>query len=140
MNRTKLTEYVALKREKAQVEARLRVINGELSSLEEQLLDQFADDGITKVGTDDGATVFIHSQLWASPKEDEREALVAALRENGLEDYTTINHQSFSGFVRELVREAGAEKDDEIDMEAVAPGWGKHVKVARKVSLNVRNG
>lgn len=140
MNRGKLHEYVALKREKAQLEARLRVVNGEMADLEQMLLDQFADDGVSSVKTEDGATVFVHSQLWAGAKEDEREELVAALRANGLEDYTTINHQSFSSLVRELVRSAGREKDEEIDMEAVAPGWGKHAKVARKTSLNVRNG
>ena len=136
MNMTKLGEYVALKRRKKVLDAELRSVNRDIEGLQESLLDQFADAGVNKMGLDGGVTVYVHPQLWANAKEDERDLLVAALREADLAEYTTVNTQSLSGLVRELAKQAGIEKDDEIDMSKVAP-WGEHVKVTRKMTLNV---
>lgn len=151
VNTTKLAELVEKKREKQSLDAAASKLSKEIVSLEAQLLEQFADTGVTKM-TINGATVYRRSQLWAAMKEGETDALVAALREGEFASQTTINHSSFSSLVRELLEqwEVANNKDhaDMLDLiregafdwEQVCPGWGQYISVTERVTLNKLEG
>ena len=83
----------------------------------------------------------IHGQLWAGPKEDAKAYLIEALRLMDRPDLITLNYQSLSAEVREVVEAAGIDPfSDEIDISAAAPGWGQYVEVSRKTQLNMTKG
>jgi hypothetical protein len=107
MNTAELKEFVALEDEKADIKARLRAIESRLGELDESLTKQFLDDGIQSTRID-GRTVYLHRDIYASAKDGDKEAVVAALKACDLGQYVKedYNANSLKAYVREMVREA----------------------------------
>ena len=107
MNTADLKEFVALEKEKAQLNGRLKVINQRLEVLDGAITEEFVKDGIQSMRVD-GRTVYLHRDIYASPKDGERAAVVEALKECDLSQYIKedYNANSLTAFVREMVREA----------------------------------
>jgi hypothetical protein len=107
VNTADLKEFVALEKEKAQLNGRLKVINQRLEVLDGAITEDFVKDGIQSMRVD-GRTVYLHRDIYASPKDGERAAVVEALKECDLSQYIKedYNANSLTAFVREMVREA----------------------------------
>jgi hypothetical protein len=107
VNTADLKEFVALEKEKAQLNGRLKVINQRLEVLDGAITEEFVKDGIQSMRVD-GRTVYLHRDIYASPKDGERAAVVEALKECDLSQYIKedYNANSLTAFVREMVREA----------------------------------
>jgi hypothetical protein len=142
----KVREYVALKVAKRKLDAQLSAVNGQLAALQEMLLDQFADGGVSQTKLEDGTTLYINPQVRAKIKEGHQEALVDALRASGLKEFISVNTNSISSLVRDTLKLAGVMGDgidtkmidfDEVDFAKVAPEWGEHVQVGCAMTLNV---
>lgn len=96
-----------------------------------------------------GRTVFIAHQFWAGNAEGtETNAIVNELKDLGLEEYVSYNHQSFSSYVREtakshpeLVNNMGELIATPEEIIAVLPGkLGELCKVTDKIDLKIRKG
>lgn len=142
MDTKKIKEFVKLNQRKKDLESEAKSVGAEMRKLETELLEQFAEDGVSNINLD-GVTVYTHSQLWAGAKDGDYERACEALREEGLGDYVQerFNANSISAWVREYVRELQEEKPD-LDTEDAStwlPGRLKDtISVAEKFGLRMR--
>jgi len=127
MNMEQLKEFVCLENRKRDLDAELKGVKAKLDELEEALVPQFIEAGLTKA-TVDGRTVSLAQEIYASPL-DGRERVVEALKASELAQYVSENYNtnSLSAFVREVARDvaAQAEREDRIftedDVRAALP-------------------
>jgi hypothetical protein len=107
VNTPDLKEFVALEDEKADLKTRLKAIENRLGELDTTLTEQFLADGIQSTRID-GRTVYLHRDLYASAKDGDKEAVVAALKSCELGQYVKedYNANSLKAYVREMVRNA----------------------------------
>lgn len=128
MNSDKLQLYIELTKKKRKLEAELDSIKESISTLQEDLLDQFGDEGINSIKSN-GATVYIKRELWASPNHDYASAC-EALRQAGLEHFVQerFNHNTVSAYFRDLDREG----------EAIPESLKEAFKLNEKFSLQIR--
>lgn len=136
MNTANLKEFVALEDEKAAIKTRLKTIENRLGELDESLTNEFLEDGIqsTKI---DGRTVYLHRDLYASAKEGDKEAVVAALKQCDLGQYVKedYNANSLKAYVREMVH--AAEEQARVDgrvLENPADAIPEHLAVTLNIS------
>lgn len=103
LDTARLNRLVELDRERRQLENRIKEINSERGRLEEKILDEMQHAGVQNMNIG-GATVYLHRQLWARPRDGNKQAVIAALHEAGLDEYVseTFSTQSLSAYVREL--------------------------------------
>lgn len=101
-----MREFVALEKERRDLEDRLKHIKARRDDLEQILLGAFEESQIQSMKID-GLTVYIHRQLWARPKGGDYDLAVRALREVGWDDLVEIkcNTHRVSSQVREMDRE-----------------------------------
>ena len=122
--------FAALYREKLELQDRLNVVTKQLSSMQDGMLEYFAETGQSKATIDD-LTLFIHEQLWANTKEGStpEEACEAMVR-NGMESFVAprFNTQTLSSYAREL-----AAKGKAFPTEVL-----KHIEVKPKVEIRAR--
>jgi hypothetical protein len=92
-----------MSRLKADLEAELESTKKRLDEIEPELMQQMTCDGVQRVNAH-GRTVYIHRQLWAKPKDGDKNAVCEALRGCGLGQYVseTFNTNSLSAYIREL--------------------------------------
>jgi hypothetical protein len=98
-----------------------------------------------KVG---GMTIYVSRTIWAGKAEDTTaQEVVKALLKLNLGHIANINHQSISGYVRSLAKEAGlVNKEGQITAtceqirDLLAPKLKKLIKVTDTVGLNIRKG
>lgn len=108
INSGKVKQYAELTSKKREVQKMLDDLNGTLAKLEEELLEEYTDEGVSslKVDTSEGRfTVFPRRELWAGREEGvDNDAACAALRAAGLDDLceTKFNTQKLSAVVREM--------------------------------------
>lgn len=111
MNAALLEEFVSLKAEKAELEAKAKAIGSHLVTLERTILDDFATEGVSSVklngsqtGRPDNVLVYLHRSLHASPKEGNHERACHALEMVGMNQLLErkFNVQSVSAYIREL--------------------------------------
>lgn len=94
-------EFIELSKRKKKLTDELNEVQSRLGALDVLILEEFSQNG-TQAVIRNGMTVYLHSQLWAKKKEGVSNAqAVKALEEAGLEDYTSLNHQSLSALLRE---------------------------------------
>ena len=108
--KTALHRYWDLTRDRQMLEAKLEEIKARLTETQQEILDQFARDGVSSVKVTDGnedATIYLHKQMWARPKDGDYVATCFALRRNGLSSFVkeTVNLQTLSAYVREQEKE-----------------------------------
>lgn len=129
-NRT-LKRYVRLDTERKELETKIARVKDKQKECEETLKRQFEKAGVQSVKVD-GNSVYIMRQLWASAKDGDRQAVCAALKKGGMEDYVAenFNTQSLSAYVREL---------DGLG-DPLPDGLKECVQVVEKFSIRVRKG
>ena len=66
-----------LEARKKALNAELKEVNSEIASVSDMILESFAEEGVSSVKLDDGATVYQHQQLRATVKAADWEAEVA---------------------------------------------------------------
>lgn len=104
----KLTRYVTLEKERRDLEARLEQVGEETKTLQELLLEEWADRG-QKNATVAGLTVFIKNDFYCSKKGGiDTRVVCEALNANGLSMLVApgYNAQSLKAWIHERVREA----------------------------------
>lgn len=114
---TAMRRYIALSNEKKKIKAREKQINNELAALEpscRSLLIEMGDEDNPGSMRLAGSTVYLYPELYARPKDGDRERTAHALKSAGMdwlvkEDF---NINSLSAWVREVKRK-GAEASDE---------------------------
>lgn len=104
MNTDKVKRLQHLDDEKRDLEVRLKEISEERKGLEQEVLDLFAEAGISSMKVD-GRTVSLRRELWASPLDGQKDVACEYLKNNGLGVYVneTFNSLSISAYVRERV-------------------------------------
>lgn len=130
MNMEKVSRLIALRRERAQLEAALSVNAKEADALSEELADDFAEDGVRHVASA-GGTVYLAEEVRASLlPSDSIQDLRAAFDSAGAGWLVreSVNSNSLAAWVREL-RKSGQDIP-----ETVAPlikVMARHVVRAR---------
>lgn len=113
LNLDLVREYVEKVKAKRRLDSEIKALNAEVTALEARVLEMYALSGVEGGITVDGMTVAPRHELWARPKDDDpdRRKLAHALVEYGpgcgMDDLVqeTVNLQSLSARVREMVRE-----------------------------------
>jgi len=80
-----------------------------------------------------GATFYLNTRLYASPKAEMKEDMIAALKAHGYGDIVTesVNANTLASFCRELIAESG-------EAEQI-PGWlSEVVNTFEKVTVGIR--
>ena len=119
-----------LRDEKAELEKRIKEINGEIDDTDFRLSELMAETE-TQNFTRAGMMFCLTSKTRASAVAGRKEELFAALRGEGFGDlvYETVNANSLSAFVKEQIEENGD----------VLPEWlDGLVKVFEKTSVSLR--
>ena len=113
MNPDILNRIVEIDKERRSLGERDKELADERSRLEQQLLDDFQQNGIQSIRAN-GATVYLERKLWARPNAP-RDKVAAALRDAGLDEYVKedFNTNSISAYAREL-DETGEELPPEL--------------------------
>jgi len=122
-------EFVALTKEKRDFAKHLKVVKDSLKEVEERLILQLGNAGISKL-TVDGMTVYTRRELWAFVKPEQREAAIAALRENDHGEFVQVtpSTQRLRGLVRDWEEE-----------EVATPAWFAEVfNTVEKYKLGAR--
>lgn len=114
MNIERLKRFVSLVNKKKALKAELTDLEVEIAMLEGGILDDFMKAGMTNT-TIDGRTLYINKISYAKRCEGVSGAqAVAAMEEAGLDEFTTLNTQSFSSELRRW-EEDGVEMPKELD-------------------------
>lgn len=102
MNTDQLAEFAELTRTKRELDKQLKEINGQLASLEEALIEQFAAANMQSVNAN-GATVYVNHKVSARVIDGKEEEALALLDDEGLADIAKRrpNAQSLAAAVRE---------------------------------------
>lgn len=102
MRNADLLRFVELDRRIKAHEDEIETLKEKRRALEERLIDNMTQAGLQRV-TVDGVTVYIDRKLWAGANGEGMPALVAALREEGLDEMVTesAGAQRLSAWVRE---------------------------------------
>lgn len=137
-------EFIELNNEKRRIDARKREIETRLSQIEDEVrhtLIEMGDEdnpGSMKLA---GSTIYLARELWARPKDGDREATATALKAAGL-DYMVkedFNIQTLSAWVREVKgKGADASADEQEKLAAIEPfldlAEGYRVRATKKRS------
>ncbi len=125
----KLKEYVGLDSLRRELEDRLDEVKKKMEPLNEELVENFIQAGVQSTKFMD-KTVYIHTQLWASVKEESKQIAAAVFKNNGLGDLVkeAVNAQTLSAYFRELQKE---EKEGPIEIQEIT-------KVTMESKLRIR--
>lgn len=118
MDMQRLKRFTELEHRRREIKEELDKVNAELGSLEEGLLRDFEDAGMSSVNIDD-LCVYLHRQVWAKPKNGDYPGACAALEQAGLGEMVErrFNTQTLSSWVRE--QEKAGEKMPESLKDAI---------------------
>ena len=111
MNIELAREFAALLQEKRIAEELVRDTTAKMRRIELALITELLDNEIDslpiKMEGGRKMTIYLHRQKWAKAKEGDREAVVAALKEEGLTEFLSENYNTstLSAFVREADRD-----------------------------------
>jgi len=95
----------SLRAEKDDFTAMMKEINGEIEDVSRQLTDAMMDAECTSFTRGDRQFIITTTTRW-SAEPDRKQELYDALRTNGYEHLFTVNAQTLSAFVRELMENA----------------------------------
>ena len=134
-----VAEYVALAKQKADLDAELKSVKAKMKKLELGLIDFFTENGMQSSNVD-GRTCYLHRQVWASLKD--KDAGAEVFKRCGLGDMVkeSINGQTLSAWVREQLDDVDVPADSAVDLASLLdqPQEIKDVlKVSEVVSLRV---
>lgn len=103
-------QYAEVIANKRRLEDELRSAKDEIASLEEHMRNMMQENQIDRLPIKVGhetVTLYMHRQLWARPKDGDKERLVRTLKRCGLSDLVQeqYNTSSLSAYVRERLAE-----------------------------------
>ena len=129
MDNELLHKFVDLETKRRELDREHKRVKEQCAETEARLLKEFEAAGMESAKVD-GMTVYLHRQLWASPGEAGRDAVVVALKETGMDQYVSENYNanSLSAFVREM----------ENTEQALPEQLANVLKVVEKFSLRTR--
>ena len=125
-----IDRFIALTEEKRDLNEDLRVLNEELERVEQMLADEFLQQGLKNIKTDQGQTIYLKDQVFASA-EGTTEELCEVLKKDQKTEWLvkeTVHGGQLSAWVRERLREGGLP-------ENLKP----HIKVTETKKLGVQN-
>lgn len=125
----RIAAYAELTERKRILRQKLDDVQAAMDDLEPALLDWYAENGTQSIKAN-GATVYLHRQIWARPAENDWPKAVAALKASGLADLVQerANINTLSAWVRE--REAAG--------EPLPAAFEGAISVAEEFGLRVR--
>jgi len=98
-----LRQYKEKREEKTKLNEQLKFIEGEIKLLEDMIINSFANEGVNSIKID-GKTITTSSQIWAKIAEGQKEKAKEVLKELGLDSIITLNYQSLSAYIREIIK------------------------------------
>lgn len=105
----KLKEYVQLVRVKREADATLKELNKSIDALEREIVEQMIDSGMDSAKVD-GMTVYRKRRVITKWSEGvDKQAVIAAMLDNGDGHLLGFNYQSLVAFAKEHVDEQTGE-------------------------------
>lgn len=129
--RNELLEFlIELRDNKFDLESKLKGLNGEIDSLEQELIEDMLENEDASFNHK-GVTCSLVHREFVSPEVDSKDDLWTAMRNQGFEHLFTINSQTLSGTIKELK----INNDDQL------PEWlDGLVKITEKPSIRLTKG
>jgi hypothetical protein len=129
--RNELLEFlIELRDDKAELENRLKGLNGEIDGIEQELIEDMLQSEDASFNHK-GVTCSLVRREFVSPEALRKDDLWAAMRVRGFEHLFTINSQTLSGTIKELK----LNNDDQL------PEWlDGLVKITEKPSIRLMKG
>jgi hypothetical protein len=125
-----LEVLIELREMKDALEKRVKTLNGEIDDIEQELITDMIENEDASFNHK-GVTCSLVQREFVSPDQERKDDLWSAMRDNGFEHLFTINSQTLSGAVKELI----ADNDDRL------PEWlDGLVKVTEKPSIRLSRG
>lgn len=116
-----------LKSKKSVLDAQTKSINEEIDGVTAEMIELMTNEELTSFKRD-GTTFSLVIQEYPAPEPDRKPELWDAMKANGFEDLFTINSQTLTATVKELITENGG----------VLPAWlDGLIKVAEKNSIRM---
>ncbi len=97
---SKTERWLALERERREIETRLKTIASQQDGLRQEILGRWSMNGTSSEKVD-GATVHLQRKVYPKPRDGA--ALAMALRKEGLDDLLTVDTKAFTAWVNECV-------------------------------------
>lgn len=106
MNMAAVKVLAGLIAKKRSLEESLRSVKDEIADMEPEIISDMIDNQIDRMPVrvgDDSVTIYIHRQLWAKPKDGDKDEVVRVLKRCGMADFVQENYNtnSLSAYVRE---------------------------------------
>ena len=118
---------------KKELDAETKANNALIEDLDRQLSEAMAEQEVDRFSRN-GSLFYLSSRLFASPKAGEKDAMIAALRENGFGSLVTetVNAGTLASFAKERMAETETGE---------LPGWlDAVISTFEKISVGVRKG
>jgi len=116
-----------LRDEKSDLDKRSKEINAEIDGITVQMIDLMTTEELTSFNRN-GTTFSLVTTEYPSPEPERKGELWEAMKANGFEDLFTINSQTLSATVKELMA----------NNEGLLPVWLEGlIKIAEKNSIRV---
>ena len=116
-----------LRDEKSDLDKRSKEINAEIDGITVQMIDLMTTEELTSFNRN-GTTFSLVTTEYPSPEPERKGELWEAMKANGFEDLFTINSQTLSATVKELMA----------NNEGLLPVWIEGlIKIAEKNSIRV---
>ena len=116
---------------KKELDAEAKANNALIEDLDRQLSEAMAEQEVDRFSRN-GSLFYLSSRLFASPKAGEKDAMIAALRENGFGSLVTetVNAGTLASFAKERMAEMETGE---------LPGWlDAVISTFEKISVGVR--
>lgn len=126
-----IRQYVELNRRKRELEAEARDVKARMDDLSGQIEADMIENAIDSLKVD-GATVYLHRQMWVSPDSD---AIIGDLQAAGLDDCVAVGHMRLNGLVREVLGEQNGDLEPFYD---AYPAMRGKLKLAERIGVRVR--
>ena len=116
-----------LRTQKSDLEREVKGINEEIDGVTTEMIDLMTTEELTSFNRN-GTTFSLVTQEYPAPEPERKGELWEVMKKNGFEDLFTINSQTLSATVKELIAAN----------EGVLPEWlGGLIKIAEKNSIRV---
>ena len=118
---------------KKELDAETKANNALIEDLDRQLSEAMVEQEVDRFSRN-GSLFYLSSRLFASPKAGEKDAMIAALRENGFGSLVTetVNAGTLASFAKERMAETETGE---------LPGWlDAVISTFEKISVGVRKG
>ena len=118
-----------LRMQKSDLEREVKGINEEIDGVTTEMIDLMTTEELTSFNRN-GTTFSLVTQEYPAPEPERKGELWEVMKKNGFEDLFTINSQTLSATVKELIAAN----------EGVLPEWlDGLIKIAEKNSIRVAN-